>query len=70
MSFEYRIVHAAHSRFIVIEGSGTGHCCYSHTVLDTKGVESGPVVFTHICETTGLAAAVQVCDALNKATAS
>lgn len=62
-----------HKRYIIIEGSQSGHCCFDFTVIDT---ESGFKIYPQhggerivwnspICETFNRKDAELVCDALN-----
>lgn len=59
-------------RYVVIEGSHTGHCCFSYSVIDSKGNTS--IVFLPdeglstgdcLCETFERKDADQIAEALN-----
>lgn len=63
-------------RFIIFKGSGSHHCCFEYTVMDTtkpvmldgEQVErNGVKLYDAVCECYLLEDAVIVCDALNKA---
>lgn len=59
-------------RYIVVDGSDTGHCCFDATVLDTtKPQLSGdgrvlPGRYEQVCECFEREAADMIADALNR----
>lgn len=56
------------ARYIIIDKSVSGHCCFECTVIDTSaGKESyGDYWKRSMCETFDRAEAEIICDALNK----
>lgn len=55
-----------HQRFIVIEESLSGHCCFGYTILDTQKGRSGEYWNSRVCETFEKEDAVKICYALNQ----
>jgi hypothetical protein len=55
-------------RYIIVEGSSSGHCCFQYTIVDTlEGKESyGDYWKKSLCETFERAEAEIICVALNK----
>lgn len=55
-------------RYLIIEASTSGHCCFEYTIVDTKeGKEScGDSWKRKMCETFGKQEAIEICNALNK----
>lgn len=45
-------------RYVTVDGSESGHCCFDATVVDTQKK-------INICETFSKDAAIIICDALN-----
>ncbi len=54
-------------RFIVINDSISGHCCFEYTVVDTRGIQDDDTPGKTMCETFGKDEANLICDALNNA---
>lgn len=56
------------ARYIIIDESVSGHCCFGHTVIDTAAgkVSYGDYWKRSMCETFDRAEAEIICDALNK----
>lgn len=48
-------------RYVVIEGSESGHCCFQYSVMDARHLDREP-----ICETYTLETATQIAEALNQ----
>jgi hypothetical protein len=46
-------------RYVVKEGSESGHCCFEHSVIDT-------LIDYCICECFAEEEAIRICDSLNK----
>ena len=51
-------------RYCVEEGSNSGHCCFTHTVVDSENDGES------LCECFEEADAVKIADALNRASAN
>ena len=57
-------------RYIIIEESTSGHCCFGYTIVDTKAGKE--TIGTYIgwkrvmCETFEKEEAIEICTALNK----
>ena len=56
------------ARYIIIEDSISGHCCFKYTIVDTKeGKETcGGYWKRKMCETFEKEEAIEICTALNK----
>lgn len=53
-------------RFIILEDSDSGHCCFEHSILDTtKMNDVWPEKYESICETFDIESAESICEALN-----
>ena len=53
-------------RFIILEDSDSGHCCFEYSILDTKKTnEVWLKKHESICETFDIESAESICKALN-----
>ena len=54
-------------RFIIIEESFSGHCCFEYSIIDTSiSVDADPYRKRGMCETFDKDNAETICNALNK----
>ena len=55
-------------RYIVVEGSDTGHCCFEASVLDTAKCKSINAYrgFGRVCESFDIYDAIMIAESLNK----
>lgn len=53
-------------RFVILEDSDSGHCCFEYSILDTEKInEVWSEKYESICETFDIESAESICEALN-----
>ena len=59
-------LHGSLDRFIILNDSNSGHCCFEYSILDTEKIdEAWPEKYESICETFDIHSAKTICNALN-----
>lgn len=60
-----KLRHDEKTRYVIIEDSLSGHCCFEFSIVDTKGKTKDNIWDDAICETFDLDDAIKICSALN-----